>query len=483
MNCPKCGAKMEAGKLYCQNCGEEIKIVPDFEPEIEYSIHEILSNVAGDMAADLQDEDLSEELLQEEERQKRQKHDRLGNRVLTGIGVSFIVLILLLTGVGAILKLSYFSYDHQMKKAYSCMQQQKFDQAITFYNRALELDSRSSLARYYLAEAYLQKGDVEQALVLFKEVAASEGGTEERMSACRMVVDIYSEKGDYQAISDFLLDMGDNDISNSFQKYKAKAPEFSFEEGTYEVVLPLKLTSNTAGTIYFTMDGTTPDTSSEIYSTPLFLENGDYLIKAYFVNEFGVASNVVEKAYHIDISIPVAPEVSAYSGDYENPTLILVEVPEGSRVYYTTDGTEPTNDSYEYREPIPMPVGKSRFKFITYNAEGVAGEVVSREYHLTLDTQVSVRDAEAIITQGMLDIGKIYDLSGLSYEIIGKYLYRFQYVTNEAGVGDVYIIAEFYEDTEGIQARTGALDGVGVYDGKRYRISLGEKNQYVFEEF
>ena len=231
------------------------------------------------------------------------------------------------------------------------------------------------------------------------------------------------------------------------------------------------------------MDGTTPDTSSEIYSTPLFLENGDYLIKAYFVNEFGVASNVVEKAYHIDISIPVAPEVSAYSGDYENPTLILVEVPEGSRVYYTTDGTEPTNDSYEYREPIPMPVGKSRFKFITYNAEGVAGEVVSREYHLTLDTQVSVRDAEAIITQGMLDIGKIYDLSGLSYEIIGKYLYRFQYVTNEAGVGDVYIIAEFYEDTEGIQARTGALYGVGVYDGKRYRISLGEKNQYVFEEF
>ena len=82
-----------------------------------------------------------------------------------------------------------------------------------------------------------------------------------------------------------------------------------------------------------------------------------------------------------------------------------------------------------------------------------------------------------------MDIGKIYDLSGLSYEIIGKYLYRFQYVTNEAGVGDVYIIAEFYEDTEGIQARTGALYGVGVYDGKRYRISLGEKNQYVFEEF
>ena len=46
MQCPKCGAQMPDDKLYCEKCGEEINIVPDFEPEIENKIEETLSNVA-----------------------------------------------------------------------------------------------------------------------------------------------------------------------------------------------------------------------------------------------------------------------------------------------------------------------------------------------------------------------------------------------------------------------------------------------------
>ena len=182
------------------------------------------------------------------------------------------------------------------------------------------------------------------------------GGIEERISACQTVVDIYSELGDYQSISDLLISMGDNDVSNAFQKYKAKAPEFSYEEGFYETVVPLKLTSTTAGTIYYTIDGSEPDSFSEVYNSPIFLENGVHTIKAYFVNEFGVESEMVSKTYTIDVSIPFAPEVSAYSGDYDVPILITVEFMEGCQVYYTTDGTIPTSDSIAYNQPIPMPV-------------------------------------------------------------------------------------------------------------------------------
>ena len=31
MKCPKCGNEIEDGKLYCGVCGEEIRIVPDFD--------------------------------------------------------------------------------------------------------------------------------------------------------------------------------------------------------------------------------------------------------------------------------------------------------------------------------------------------------------------------------------------------------------------------------------------------------------------
>ena len=34
MKCPRCGSEMKDGMLFCEHCGEEIRIVQDFEPEI-----------------------------------------------------------------------------------------------------------------------------------------------------------------------------------------------------------------------------------------------------------------------------------------------------------------------------------------------------------------------------------------------------------------------------------------------------------------
>ena len=48
MKCPHCGNEMVEGHLICETCGEEIRIVPDFEPEIENSITETLSTLAAE---------------------------------------------------------------------------------------------------------------------------------------------------------------------------------------------------------------------------------------------------------------------------------------------------------------------------------------------------------------------------------------------------------------------------------------------------
>ena len=45
MKCPKCGYEWTEGHLYCDNCGEEFRIVPDFEPEIEEEMNETLSTL------------------------------------------------------------------------------------------------------------------------------------------------------------------------------------------------------------------------------------------------------------------------------------------------------------------------------------------------------------------------------------------------------------------------------------------------------
>ena len=49
MKCPECGCEIKEGYLYCEKCGMEIQMVPDFEPEIENSITQTLSKVAEEI--------------------------------------------------------------------------------------------------------------------------------------------------------------------------------------------------------------------------------------------------------------------------------------------------------------------------------------------------------------------------------------------------------------------------------------------------
>ena len=50
MKCSKCGCELTEGHLYCDKCGEEIRIVPDYEPEIEREMTETLATLFVELA-------------------------------------------------------------------------------------------------------------------------------------------------------------------------------------------------------------------------------------------------------------------------------------------------------------------------------------------------------------------------------------------------------------------------------------------------
>ena len=60
MKCPKCGNELEEGKLLCEQCGEEIKIVPDFDIELEAQMDETISNIVENISVDENSQQVAE---------------------------------------------------------------------------------------------------------------------------------------------------------------------------------------------------------------------------------------------------------------------------------------------------------------------------------------------------------------------------------------------------------------------------------------
>lgn len=473
MKCPKCGEEMPEGSLYCEHCGEDIHIVPDFEPELERNIEQNINNILEglyekDEAGQKQP---SEEASPEGSPQKPFKIRKWQLAVIFGC-------IFAAAAAWAVWSLySYNSGEYQADRGAYYAAQAKYDRAISCYSRALELDSDNIDLMFSLAEVYLLKNNKVEYEYLLRAIAKNPAASTEQLeSAYSRLIAIYRAREDYQTINDLVLSSGSEQILATYQNYIARTPEFSIKEGYYASVQPLTLTAFGTGKIYYTVDGTKPTESSAAYTAPIILEKGDYVVSAYFVNDKGISSDIVTKEYHIEIEEIPAPEVSVPSGKYSKPVNIAVSGEEGE-IYYTTDGTDPTYSSSAYTGPIPMPLGSSRFKFVQI-ANGVAGLIAERTYELNMKTDYTPEQAIVAVRDYALGIGKIRDESGHFDESESAYLYEYQYVMNINDIADFYVVSEILRSTDGSLAKTGSSYAVNAYTGEIFRLEQDRYGNY-----
>ena len=71
MKCPNCGKDVPEGHLYCEDCGAEIKIVPEFDPEVENRISETLSDMADSINPDKESPDEEKRFSESEPARRR----------------------------------------------------------------------------------------------------------------------------------------------------------------------------------------------------------------------------------------------------------------------------------------------------------------------------------------------------------------------------------------------------------------------------
>jgi chitobiase/beta-hexosaminidase-like protein len=133
-------------------------------------------------------------------------------------------------------------------------------------------------------------------------------------------------------------------------------PSFSTGTGTYRVPPTVKIAEGTSGTkIYYTTNGSTPTTSSAVYSAPLTIGSASVAsvttLKAIAISSSGSASAVASATYTVYAAL--APVLSVTSGTFNRSVAVSIkDGTSGAVIHYTTDGTTPSAASPIYSGPI-----------------------------------------------------------------------------------------------------------------------------------
>jgi N-acetylneuraminic acid mutarotase len=132
------------------------------------------------------------------------------------------------------------------------------------------------------------------------------------------------------------------------------APIFSPPAGSYTKAQSVSLSDQTAGAvIHYTIDGTRPNSTSAVYSTPITVSTTETVNAIAVANGMAISAPATA-AYALNFGVAAQPAFSIPGGTYTSAqTVAITDSTPGAVIYYTTDGsTTPTAASTRYTAPI-----------------------------------------------------------------------------------------------------------------------------------
>lgn len=485
MKCPKCGRDLAEGKLLCEYCGEEVTMVPEFDIELETEIDKNLSSMVEDMSLREEEENVEEFLEEDDELKEHLRdyflHDKKNGkkgRILLPFFVIGILVIVLILAVIPYTKQSIQedSYEYQYSKAIECATNEDYDEAVIYLERALALEPFNIDSRFLLAKYYDQSGQSQSAILVLEELLGLE--TERKEEIYDLLLKILETRQDYVKMGEVLSNCEIERIVSKYNKYAALKPVFNKEEGVYDELISITLKGNTEGFVYYTLDGSTPTQNSMVYESPILLESGDYVIKALFVNMYGIESEVAVKTYYISLSVPEEPDISLESGTYEGPQMIEIYHADDTKIFYTMDGTTPTEKSFRYTEPLEMPFGVSNFAIVAINEAGVHSKVIKRTFQMSVQANFSPTLALQVLYNNLWADGILLDLDGHVPNRLGYNEYQIQTVVTIDG-RMYYIVHEEYIDTTGKTHETNNMYAIDTETADLYTARKISEGKYI----
>ncbi|MGC9362624.1 MAG: chitobiase/beta-hexosaminidase C-terminal domain-containing protein, partial [Candidatus Syntrophosphaera sp.] len=175
------------------------------------------------------------------------------------------------------------------------------------------------------------------------------------------------------------------------------SPVFAPEPGTYQTEQAVSINTQTVpvgAQIRYTMDGSDPNASSPLYTTPIELElNHSYEIRARAFAADWTPSVVYVAQYTItgEVEIPdpvFTPTPGIYTADI-NVVLNTQTLPAGAILRYSLDGNDPDESYPQYTQPVQLEAPADvTLKVRAYKDDWLPSPVYAAEYTLTGQMQL-----------------------------------------------------------------------------------------------
>lgn len=353
------------------------------------------------------DDDLEEE---PEDNNKKTKH------LIIAISVIAVVLVIIIVSaifiVKAVYNKSQDNYAHYHNAGFTALENKEYNTAVENFEKALTYQEgkTNSDMMLYLYECYGQLNETDKAIDVLNDVLALKD--KNYYNALYYLVKHYEEVKDYASVKDLYLENADStneDVIKLFKGYLASSPVASPLSDTYGADQKITLTAQTGCKIYYTVDGSDPTVAGIEYTGKIYVTEGTTRLRFYAVNEYGFESELVEEKYIIDYEAPIAPTIYPEKSTFEQINKVMVTInnyPADAKVYYTLDGTLPTEESDEYSGAFALPAGSTIVNVLVVDSHGLTCRT-SKTYNVTYISSVTEADAIKQIWKELVTLGLV----------------------------------------------------------------------------
>ncbi len=190
---------------------------------------------------------------------------------------------------------SKFSLE-QTKKGQEYFLAKNYPKAEEAYKKALSADEKNNIARLALVQTLdLLEKDDDAVIIALKGVELNPGN----IDFYRFVIQNYTKNNKIDKAQKFISEITIQPILLKLNDETPAPIKFSPNPGSYDRSITVTLTSDANSTIYYTIDGSSPNLNSPKYTTPLTVDMEKTNIKAIAINNIFLIGNEVTVSYNI----------------------------------------------------------------------------------------------------------------------------------------------------------------------------------------